>query len=155
MKKMARILSGLAMLAALISLAHAEEIGKIKKLSGDVKIERTGAVVAAKLGDPVHRMDRIVTGKDGAVGGLFQDDTRLSAGPNSTLSLDQFDFNPENHDGRLDVSIQKGTLSGISGKLTQKTPGALKVKTPTAILAVRGTEFSVSIDDPVQGGAPQ
>jgi len=129
--------------------AIAEGIGKIKTLSGDVSIEREGKIVVPVLGNAVFQKDKIVTGKNGSVGVLFDDDSRLSAGPNSTLDLDRFSYDPATHDGNFDVSMKKGVLSVISGKLTQKTPGALKVKTPAAILAVRGTEFSVMVEEPV------
>lgn len=137
-------------LAMLPVLALADGIGKIKTLSGQVTIERAGKSAPATLGASVYQTDTIVTGKDGSIGLLFDDDSRLSAGPNSTLALDKFSFDPVSHDGNFDVSMKKGTLSVISGKLTQKTPGALKVKTPAAILAVRGTEFSVKVIDPAE-----
>jgi hypothetical protein len=148
MQKIIRKLIIVITLSILSGLASAEGIGKIKVLSGGVTIERSGKTIPATLGTPVYQMDRIVTGKDGSVGLLFEDDSRLSAGPNSTLSLDQFNFDNTTHDGNFDVSMQKGTLSVISGKLVQKSPGALKVKTPAAILAVRGTEFSIKVEDP-------
>jgi len=127
---------------------YADGIGKIKTLSGQVSIERDGKVVTPKAGDTVYQTDKIVTGKDGAVGMLFDDDSRISAGSNSVLALDKFAFDSKTHEGNFDVSMKKGTLSVISGKLTAKTPGALQVKTPAAILAVRGTEFSVKVDEP-------
>jgi hypothetical protein len=148
MQKMIRNLMVFLVLSMTPFLTFAEGIGKIKVLSGGVTIERSGKTIPATLGAPVYQMDRIVTGKDGSIGLLFDDDSRLSAGPNSTLSLDQFNFDNTTHDGNFDVSMNKGTLSVISGKLVQKSPGALKVKTPAAILAVRGTEFSIKVEDP-------
>lgn len=151
MKKIFRNLTVLFLLVMLPSLALAEGIGKIKVLSGQVSIERLGETIPAVLGAAVFQTDKIITGKEGSIGLLFNDDSRLSAGPNSVLALDKFNFDPATNDGNFDVSLKKGTLSVISGKLTQKTPGALKVKTPAAILAVRGTEFSVKIEEPVEG----
>jgi len=144
------IRSALAMLAlaALPAWSFAQSIGKIKVHSGEVTVERAGRPIPAALGAPVHQADKISTGKDGSVGLLFDDDSRLSLGPNSSIALDRFDFDFATHDGAFDVSMKKGTLSMISGKLTRRTPGALKVRTPAAILAVRGTEFSVQVDDP-------
>jgi hypothetical protein len=139
-----------SILFAISNVAFAEGIGKVKKLSGQVSIERSSGKVTPSLGDAVYQTDRIVTGSDGYIGLLFNDDSRLAAGSNSTLALDKFNFDPVTHAGAFDVSMQKGTLSVISGKLTQKQPGALKVKTPAAILAVRGTEFSVRIEDPAK-----
>ncbi|MGH1461191.1 MAG: FecR family protein [Neptuniibacter sp.] len=122
------------------------DIGKIKVLQGDVQIHRNSQVIDAELNVSVYASDLIETGKGSSVGLLFNDDSRISAGPHSRISLDQFSFDKKTHDGQFDVSIKKGTLSVISGKLTKKRPRALKVKTPAAILAVRGTEFSVSVD---------
>lgn len=128
--------------------AYADGIGKIKTMSGQVAIERSGKIITPAVGGSVYQTDKIITGKDGSVGMLFDDDSRISAGPNSVLALDKFVFDSNTNNGNFDVSMKKGTLSAISGKLTQKTPGALKVKTPAAILAVRGTEFSVKVDEP-------
>lgn len=127
--------------------AVAESIGKIKTLSGDVFIERADVTIPAELGADVYQSDSVVT-HDGAVGILFHDDSRVSLGSNSQMALDSFAFDKNTHEGNLDVSVQKGTLSAISGKLTAKKPGAFKVKTPAAILAVRGTEFSVKVLEP-------
>jgi len=129
------------------SLVCAEGIGNVKVLHGDVRIERSGQASPAVIGAPVYQNDRVITGKDGSVGLLFEDDSRISAGPNSVLALDQFNFDKTTDDGNFDVSLKKGTLSVISGKLTKKTPGAMKVTTPAAVLAVRGTEFSVKVDE--------
>jgi hypothetical protein len=148
MQKIARNLIVFIAFAMVSHFASAEGIGKVKVLSGEVAIERSGKTIPATLGTSVYQTDRIVTGKDGSIGLLFDDDTRLSAGPNSTLSLDQFNFDSTTNNGNFDVSMKKGTLSVISGKLTQKTPGSLKVKTPAAILAVRGTEFSAKVVAP-------
>lgn len=128
--------------------AYADGIGNIKTMSGQVAIERSGKIITPAVGGSVYQTDKIITGKDGSVGMLFDDDSRISAGPNSVLALDKFVFDSNTNNGNFDVSMKKGTLSAISGKLTQKTPGALKVKTPAAILAVRGTEFSVKVDEP-------
>jgi hypothetical protein len=128
-------------------LVCAEGIGKIKVLHGDVRIERSGQASSALIGAPVYQNDLVITGKDGSVGLLFEDDSRISAGPNSVLALNQFNFDKTTDDGNFDVSLKKGTLSVISGKLTKKTPGAMKVMTPAAVLAVRGTEFSVKVDE--------
>lgn len=121
-------------------------VGVIKTLKGDVSVLRNSEVSAATLGKELFAADTLQTSSNGGVGILLHDDARLSLGPDSTMSLDQFSFNPKNHEGQANVSVKQGTLSVISGKLTEKRPGALQVKTPAAILAVRGTEFSVKVD---------
>jgi hypothetical protein len=139
----------MAVALALLSLrASADQIGLIKVQSGEVRIERQDVRIPAAVGVPVQRADRIVTGKDGSVGVSFADSSILSAGPNSVLVLDQFKYDPTTRDGNFDISLRRGTLSAISGRLVAQTPGSMKVRTPTAVLAVRGTEFVVHVDAP-------
>ena len=121
-------------------------IAVIKTLKGDVSVLRGNDVINATLGTELFAADTLKTSSNAAVGILLHDDARLSLGPDSTMSLDQFSFDTKSHDGQANVSVKQGTLSVISGKLTEKRPGALQVKTPSAILAVRGTEFSVKVD---------
>jgi hypothetical protein len=148
MKKKLFSLFVLLVLLSSAFAANSEGIGRIKTLSGQVTIERSGTTHPAELGGTVFKGDIIRAGKDGAVGLLFDDDSRIAVGPNSSLVLDNFVFDQKTNEGNFDVSLKKGTLSAIAGKLTAKTPGAMKVRTPAAILAVRGTEFSAKVDDP-------
>jgi len=126
--------------------ALANSIGVIKTLSGEATIHRSGSAVSAKLGGEVFAIDEIETHDNATIGLLLHDNARLSLGPNSMISLDQFSYDAASDNGSADISIKQGTLSVIAGKMVEKTPGALKVKTPAAILAVRGTEFSVKVD---------
>lgn len=129
-----------------LSVLAEESIGVIKTLSGQATIHRNDSNINAKLGDDVYAIDQIETADNSTIGLLLHDDARLSLGPNSTISLDQFSFDNKTKTGSADISIKEGTLSVIAGKMVETTPGALKVKTPAAILAVRGTEFSVKVD---------
>jgi hypothetical protein len=89
----------------------------------------------------------VTTGADGSVGITFLDNSLLSAGPNSVLAIDRFAFDPTTHQGSFESSLQKGTLAVVSGKLAKASPDAMKVKTPAAVLGVRGTEFLVRTGD--------
>ncbi len=82
-----------------------------------------------------------------AVGLSFADSAMLSAGPNTVLVLDQFAFDPYTRKGSFDVSLKRGTLSAIAGKLVSETPGSMRVRTPSAVLGVRGTEFVAQVGD--------
>jgi hypothetical protein len=44
--------------------------------------------------------------------------------------------------------LKRGTLAVVSGKLAKQSPDAMKVRTPAAVLGVRGTEFLVRTGDP-------
>ncbi|TXT25328.1 MAG: hypothetical protein FD134_1093 [Gallionellaceae bacterium] len=126
--------------------AAADDIAQFKRVAGTVFVERDGKRATAQAGERVQQSDVIVTGSDGAAGLTFADNSLLSVGPNSTLSLDRFEFNSTTHEGRFDSSLKKGTLAVVSGKIVKQTPGAMIVRTPSAILGARGTEFVVRAD---------
>jgi hypothetical protein len=123
--------------------ARAADAGIVKTARGAAWIERAATRTPARVGAPVAASDVVVTGADGAVGITFADDSRLSVGPNSTLAIDRFAFDPTTHQGRFDSSLRQGTLAAVSGKLVRQSPDAMTVKTPVAILGVRGTTFAV------------
>ncbi len=60
------------------------------------------------------------------------DNSLLSAGPNSILSLDRFDFDPTSNQGRFDAQLQKGSLAVISGRIAKQSPEAMTVRTPSS-----------------------
>jgi hypothetical protein len=115
----------------------------IKTAKGSATIERPGGKLPVRAGMDVLASDRIVTSADGSVGIMLRDETMLSVGPNSSIALDKFAFDPATHDGVLNASIKRGTMAVISGKLSKKSPGAVQFSTPSAILGVRGTEFVI------------
>lgn len=117
----------------------------IKVARGSVAVERAGKRVSVTVGDRVMSADRVITGADGAVGIVLRDSTRLSAGPNSVLSLDKYSFDSTTHAGEIDASVRQGTLSVISGKVAAASPEKVTFRTPTATLGVRGTEFVIEV----------
>ena len=140
---------GLAAVLAVLclpSLSGAAEIGQIKTAKGQVTIERDGRTLPGTVGARLQGADVVRTGADGAVGITMDDDSLLSAGPGSVLSLDRYAFEPTTGQGRFDASLNKGTLAVISGRIAKSSPDAMTVRTPTAILGVRGTEFVVSTE---------
>jgi hypothetical protein len=126
--------------------AMAADAGQIKTASGTVHLERAGKKVPAKIGMPVLQSDIVVTGADGAAGITFTDNSLLSVGPNSVLAIDKYAFDSTTHAGQFDASLKKGTLAVISGKIVKQSPEAMRVRTPSSIMGVRGTEFVVKVD---------
>jgi hypothetical protein len=137
----------LSLVAAFTSVEAADnpEVAQIKNVSGQAEIVRNGARSAAKIGDPLFEKDTIETGADGSIGVTFIDNTVMSSGPNSQIVLEDYKFNSSNFTGSMLTDMNRGTVSMISGDIARSTPGAMKVKTPTAILAVRGTRFVIEV----------
>ena len=135
----------LALAAALgLAPAFAADVGQIKVAKGQVSIERKGQSLAAQVGMALEAADVLKTGADGSVGVTMRDNSLLSAGPNSVLALERFEFDPTTSQGRFDARLQRGTLAVVSGRIAKQSPEAMTVRTPSAVLGVRGTEFVVS-----------
>ena len=135
-----------AILLGFAAAAAAQEAGEIKTVSGTASVERGGKRLPATVGMAVRQSDILVTGADGALGVTFTDNTLLSVGPGSTLVIDRYAFDSTTYGGQFDASLKKGTLAVVSGKIVKQSPGAMRVKTPSSIMGVRGTEFVVKVD---------
>ena len=140
-----RVAFSFVLALAATGVAHAVDVGQIKVSKGDVAIERSGQSLPGAVGLRLQTADVIKTGSDGSVGITMSDNSLLSAGPNSVLSLDRYAFDTTTNQGQFDSSLRKGTLSVVSGRIAKQSPEAMTVRTPTAILGVRGTEFVVSV----------
>jgi hypothetical protein len=131
-----------------VALLADDAVGMVKVSKGAATIERAGQRLSAAPGTKVREGDVVVTGADGAIGIAFSDDTLLSLGPDSRLAIDRFAFDQTTHRGAFESSLQRGTLAGVSGKIAKQTPDAMKIRTPAALLGVRGTEFVLRTGEP-------
>ena len=127
--------------------ALAVDIGQVKIARGAVTIERNAQTQPATVGMRLQASDVVRTGADGSVGINMSDSSLLSLGPNSTLSLDRYEFDSVTSQGAFDASLRAGSLAVVSGRLAKQSPDAVTVRTPNAVLGVRGTEFVVSAHD--------
>lgn len=150
---MRRLLAAGLFTAALVSTAlpptaalAAGEIGRVKTAAGTVNIVRGDpkAPLSAKAGLLLLKGDVIQTGKDGAVGITFVDNSRFAVGPNTRLALTDFEFDRTTNRGRFTTDVNKGTVAVVSGHIA-KTKDAMKVRTPVSVLAARGTRFVVEV----------
>jgi hypothetical protein len=138
-----------ALMAAWLPVAFAADIGQVKTAKGPVTIERGGQSLPVTVGMRVQTSDVVKTGAGASVGITMVDDTLLSAGPDSILSLDRCEYDPTTSKGRFDTSLKTGSLAVVSGRIAKQSPEAMTVRTPFAVLGVRGTEFAVSTHEPV------
>ncbi|MGD9536708.1 MAG: FecR domain-containing protein [Alphaproteobacteria bacterium] len=128
---------------AVCAEAAEAEIGWIKSVAGEAHVVRGDAREAATLGQPVHEGDRLETGPDGSIGVTFTDNTVMSAGPNSSVVLENYRYDAAAFEGNMLTELQKGTLAVTTGDIPRTSPEAMRVRTPAAVLGVRGTRFLV------------
>ena len=135
-----------ALFAASAAADTGEPAGMIKTRRGSVSVDRAGQQLDAPLGMAVFPGDRLRTGRDSAVGVTLRDDTRMSAGPDSTMLISEFRFNTTTHEGSMLAALLKGTFSIVTGLIAKQSPRNVNFTTPTLSLGVRGTAFIVEVE---------
>ena len=106
-----------------------------------------GKIVArAAPGQLLQVSDVLKTGADGRVGITFIDNSRFAVGPNSSIALSAFEFNDTTHAGKSLTTVNRGSLAVVSGQIAKENKDAMRVRTPTSLLAARGTRFVVRVN---------
>jgi hypothetical protein len=77
----------------------------------------------------------------------MRDDSMLTLGPNSSIVLDRYAFDDKTHDGNFATSRVKGVLYVVTGLIARRSPESFTVRTRSATLGVRGTEFIVEASE--------
>jgi hypothetical protein len=126
--------------------AFAAEIGLIKVATGDVQVQRGASRTPATVGTALETADVIITGANGTAGITFTDNSLVSVGPNSVFAIDKYQFDSTTHAGEFEGNLRQGRLAAVSGKMVKQSPESMKIRTPSAIMGVRGTEFVVQVD---------
>lgn len=92
-------------------------------------------------------MDTVQTG-NGVVGINFEDNTKVRVTENSKLVIDDFVYDPNKKGaGKLALKVAMGTVRYASGNIAHENSKNVAVNTPTATIAVRGTAFTMTVDE--------
>ena len=127
--------------------SFASIIGDVILHEGNANIERTnGEDVDAEKDVDIFQYDTVKTGK-GKVAIGFIDDTRVDVTQHSKLLIDEFVYDPNTKTGALSLKASLGTVRYASGQIAKNSKQNVKIKTPTATIGVRGTDFSMTIDE--------
>ena len=142
---MLRISLFLAILATMTSIPAYSQIARVKASAGNAAVQRGKDRLPATPGQQLLAGDRLVTGKDGRISATFIDNTRFSVGPDSNVSVSQFDYDRTSERGTFVTQIDRGSLAVVSGKIAKSGKDSMKVRTPNSLLGVRGTRFIVEV----------
>src|SRR6056300_1672424 len=138
MKKLAYKFSSIFLLAGILSNAGLaqEQIGvasAVNKNTTDLTLEQERKLIDA--GYEIIQNHTIETDGIGRAQMLLLDGTAFSVGPNSSVVLDKFIYNPETAEGSLEVTA-RGLLRIVGGKVTKKQPAL--IRTNSATVGIRG-----------------
>ena len=121
------------------------EIGSVVEASGTAIIKRGKETVQVSKGTLVELNDKVET-KNGKVKIVFKDDTNVTVTESSALVIDDFVYDPKSGSGKLGLKAAAGTVRYVSGSIA-KDPKNVKINTPTAAIAVRGTDFVMAVSE--------
>ena len=122
------------------------EIGNITSQTRAAQITRKGDKILTEVNTPVEMRDLIQTLK-GRANIKFVDDTKVSVTEYSKLLIDEFVYNPEKKTGKLSLNAALGTIRYSSGKIAKNSRQNVKIKSPTASVSVRGTDFTMNVQE--------
>ena len=122
------------------------EIGNITSQTRAAQITRKGDKILTEVNTPVEMRDLIQTLK-GRANIKFVDDTKVSVTEYSKLLIDEFVYNPEKKTGKLSLKAALGTIRYSSGKIAKNSRQNVKIKSPTASVSVRGTDFTMNVQE--------
>lgn len=133
----------LILLLFLLNLSlSANTVGTITALSGSASIVRDGKSLDATLGAKLQQKDSIKTSDATKVQVIFSDETIISIGKNSNFSIEEFLFD-ESDAPSAKFGLLSGAMRTITGKIGKVAPDKFSVKTKTATIGIRGTNFSI------------
>lgn len=139
------LFSASALASGAASADDSEPIGQVKVAEGDASLQRGSERIAAEPGANVYKGDVIVTGSDGKMGITFRDETIISVGPDTNLTVNEYLFEPAQGKLSFVAKLTQGTLQFISGAIAKLSPDQVALRTPTGTIGVRGTRFLVQV----------
>jgi len=123
----------------------AAEIGDVTELNGQVQIFRDEPYIA-ELDFGIQQNDNVQTNV-GRVGITFLDDSVVRLTEHSKLTIDEYVFDPNPSKSKLALNFASGTARFVTGALGRIDKENISITTPTANIAIRGTDFTCTVDE--------
>ena len=123
----------------------ANSIGQIKILEGQASILRQEKRIVAVAGADIFKDDEIETNDNGSLGLTFIDGTTISLGPDSTLLVDDFVFEPQDNNTSFSARLLEGTFTYLSGRIAKLSPKKVVLSSPVMTIGIRGTRLLIKV----------
>jgi len=145
-KQLLRQLVTATLLLLISPTSWAAPVGRVTEMTGPTEIVRNKKSVSGSVNSAVEMQDTITTARS-RVELTFEDKTTVKMTEQSKLVIDDFVYDANKGTGKLAVRVALGTARYASGQIAKTNPQAVNVSTPTATVAVRGTDFSMTVDE--------
>jgi hypothetical protein len=121
-------------------------IGNVGALKGTATVTRSSSTLDIKSGMALKVKDKIITTSGSRVQVILKDNTVVTIGPNSSFVFDAYKFGGKN-DSEVKMHIDRGFFRSVTGKIGKLAPERFKVKTASATIGIRGTDFSALMSE--------
>jgi len=145
LRSIAQAAAALLLLISVTPAAHAN-IGKVTQNRGVSEVVKNSARVPTRPQLPIAKLDRVQTG-NGRVEITFIDDSTVKVTEHSKLVIDDFVYSGKPSTSRMALKFATGTARFATGQSGKMNKGNINLRTPTATIAVRGTDFAATVDD--------
>ena len=125
--------------------AQAVDIGDISELNGNAQIVRDKSY-EADLKFAIQSNDEAIT-TNGRMAITFLDDSTVKLTEHSQLVIDEYIYDPDPSKAKMALTFGLGTARFITGNLNRIDKQNIELKTPTANIAIRGTDFTATVDE--------
>ena len=141
MNKIKTLIISVLLSLFLISITSANEfIGVVAAGVGDILNQKNEKL---STGSKIYFGDKIIVKAQSNAQILLLDETALTVGEKSEITIDEFIYDPQSKVGKIVSNIKIGTVKIITGEISKKNPDNLEVNVPTGSVGARGTEFVV------------
>lgn len=129
-----------------VTAASSSSIGQISDLKGSGEVVRNKDKFAGKLALPIEQMDNVQTG-NGRIEIKFVDDSTVKLTEQSKLVIDEFVYDGKPSSSKMALKFAAGTARFATGQSGKINKANIALNTPSATVAVRGTDFATTVDD--------
>jgi len=135
-------------LLILAGWANAVDIGSISELRGNGEVVRQGTTdkLLAELALGIASYDDVRTG-NGRMAIEFLDSSVVRLTEHSKIIIDDFVYDPDPNKSKLALSMASGTARFITGRLAGIKKENIFIRTPSATIGIRGTDFTTTVDE--------
>ena len=130
----------------LSTILFAKDVATITAMQGSATVQRAKQKLPASLGQKLQTKDVVFTKENAKLQVIFNDETIISIGKNSEFSIEDYLFE-ENQEPIAKFGMLRGAMRTITGKIGKIAPQKFTVTTKTATIGIRGTNFSVFVND--------
>ncbi len=147
------LLAAVLIVATVETTTAQDQAGVSAAVRGEVQFVAAArprnAVIGRKLasGEPVFMGDRIGTGPESSMQLMLLDETTLSIGPGSSVTVDTFVYDPARGGGKVTLDVARGAFRFISGRIARDEPRNVEIRTPAGTIGIRGTIVVGRVDD--------